>query len=233
MRRQSIFAAAVAIALVAWFAGQLGTAAPIPSDFSARVDNPWFPLKPGTVYVYHGVKDGQTARDVVRVTHETKRIDGVPCAVVEDRLYLRGRLHESTTDWYTQDKQGNVWYYGESTAELDKHGRVTSTEGTWQAGRHGAQPGIYMPAHPKVGQSGRQEFYKGHAEDHFQVLSLRASVRVPYVSSNHALLTKEWTPLEPGTIDHKLYVRGIGTVLERTVKGAVERDVLVSVRSGP
>jgi hypothetical protein len=107
---------------------------------------------------------------------------------------------------------------------------VTSTEGTRRAGVDGAQPGIYMPAHPKVGQAGIQEFYKGHAEDHFQVLSLSATASVPYTSSKKALLTKEWTPLEPGVIDHKLYVRGIGTLKEEAIKGGRERAVLVDVR---
>src|SRR5207302_3504873 len=118
----------------------------------------------------------------------------------------------------------------ESTAELDRHGRVTSTEGTWQAGRDGAVPGIYMPADPKVGRSGRQEFYKGHAEDHFQVLDEHASVSTPGASSHDALLTKEWTPLEPGVVDHKLYVRGVGVALEQTIKGGDERNELVSVK---
>jgi hypothetical protein len=208
----------------------LTLASPSPSNFTARVDNPWFPLRPGTVYVYRGVKDGQPSRDVITVTHRIKRIEGVPCVVVEDRLYLRDKLHERTTDWYTQDRRGNVWYFGESTAELDRQGRVTSTEGTWQAGRAGAIAGIYMPAHPQVGRTGRQEFYKGHAEDHFEVLSLRADVRVPYTASSNALLTKEWTPLEPGVVDHKLYVRGIGTVLEQAIKGGTERNEIVSVR---
>jgi hypothetical protein len=208
----------------------LALASPSPSGFSARVDNPWFPLRPGTTYVYRGVKDGEPARDVLTVTHDVKAIQGAPCVVVKDRLYLRGRLEERTTDWYTQDARGNVWYFGESTAELDARGRVKTTEGTWQAGRAGAKAGIYMPAHPTVGRSGRQEFYEGHAEDHFEVLSLHASVRVPYTSSSRALLTKEWTPLEPGVVDHKLYVRGIGTVLEQTVKGGDERQELVSVR---
>ena len=86
-----------------------------------------------------------------------------------------------------------------------------------------------MPAHPRIGQSGRQEFYKGQAEDHYRVLSLEASITVPFVSSRHALLTEEWTPLEPGTLDHKLYVRGIGQVKEQAVKGPHELAVLVSV----
>ncbi len=178
------------------------------------------------------MKDGHSSRDVVTVLNTTKRIQGVPCVVVDDRLFLDGRLGERTTDWYSQDKAGNVWYFGESTAELDSKGHVTSTEGTWQAGRDGAVAGIYMPANPAVGNSGRQEFYKGHAEDHYRVLDLQASVTTPYTKSNAALLTEEWTPLEPGALDHKLYVRGIGVVLEKSVKGGNELAELVSVRHG-
>jgi hypothetical protein len=197
--------------------------------FSAKVTNAWFPLTPGTTYVYRGVKDGLPSRDIVTVAHETTTIAGAPCAVVHDRLYLRGRLRERTTDWYAQDRAGNVWYFGEDTAELDAAGHVTSREGTWRAGRDGAVAGIYMPAHPRPGQSGRQEYYRGHAEDHYRVVRLHASVTAPYVTSHDGLLTAEWTPLEPGVLDHKLYVRGIGTVLEQTVKGGDERNALVSL----
>lgn len=208
----------------------LATAArPNPSDFTTNVNNPWYPLKPGTTYVYRGSKDGQPSRDVLTVTHLTKKIEGVPCVVVKDRLYLRGHLGERTTDWYTQDRKGNVWYFGEATAELNKQGHVTGTAGSWMAGVHGAKPGIYMFAHPKLGQSARQEYFKGQAEDHFQVVKLNASVKVPYGTSKRALLTKEWTPLEPGVIDHKYYLRGVGTVLEQTVKGGTERAELISV----
>ena len=203
-----------------------------PALFADRVTNPWFPLRPGTTYVYTGMRDGQPSRELFTVTRATKTIQGVRCTVVSDRLYLRGRLHERTTDWYAQDRGGAVWYFGEQTAELDARGHVTSTEGTWQSGVDGAKAGIYMSARPRVGQSFRQELYPGHADDHFAVVSLTASVSVPYVTSHHALLTKEWTPLEPGVLDHKLYVRGIGTVKEETVKGGSERNVLVAVRRG-
>ena len=201
-----------------------------PGRFVDRVTNPWFPLRPGTTYVYEGERDGQPSRELFTATRLTKTIQGVRCTVVHDRLYLRGRLRERTTDWYAQDRRGAVWYFGEQTSELDARGRVASTEGTWQSGVDGAKAGIYMPAQPRVGQSFRQELYAGHAEDHFRVLSLDASVSVPYISSRHALLTKEWTPLQPGVVDHKLYVRGVGTVKEETVKGGAERNVLVAVR---
>jgi hypothetical protein len=203
-----------------------------PARFTARVTNPWFPLLPGSVYVYRGVKDGERSREVMTVTHRTKTIDGAPCVVVSDLLYLRGRLEERTTDFYTQDAKGNVWYFGENTAELDRKGRVKNRSGSWRAGVDGAKPGVFMFTHPTPGRSARQEFYKGQAEDHFQVLRGNASVVVPFASSRHALLTKEWTPLEPGVIDHKYYLRGIGTVLEQTARGPLERNELVSFRRG-
>ena len=221
------------LAAVAAFAATQGVAArnrsavPPASSFSGTVTNPWFPLKPGVRYLYAGEKDGLPSRDVVIVTHHVRSLAGVPCAAVRDRLYLRGRLRERTTDWYSQDSRGNVWYFGENTAELDAHGRVTSTEGTWAAGVRGAEPGIYMPAHPRVGQTARQEFYRGHADDHFKVIGLFGNVSGG--GRKNALLTEEWTPLEPGTLDHKLYVRGIGTVLEHTERGGDEHAELVSV----
>ena len=190
-------------------------------NFSAHVDNPWYPLKRGTVWRYRGSEGKDRTSNVVRVTHRTKRIKGVPCVVVRDRVYTNGHLSESTLDYFTQDGRGTVWYFGEATRELDRHGRTTSREGSWQTGRHGAKPGIIMPAHPRVGFSARQEYRKGHAEDHFKILSKHKSVKVPYGRFHRrAMLTREWTPLEPGVIDHKYYVQGIGTVKEQQVAGS-------------
>jgi hypothetical protein len=200
--------------------------------FSADVTNTWFPLRPGSVYRYRGVKDGQPSREVMRVTHRTRMIDGAPTVVVSDLLYLRGKLEERTRDYYTQDADGNVWYFGEDTAELDPNGQVKTREGTWHAGVDGAKPGIFMYAHPRVGDSARQEYLSGQAEDHFQVLRRGVVVTVPFKSFRGGLLTKEWTPVEPGVLDHKYYARGIGTVLEQTVKGGNERNALVSFTRG-
>jgi hypothetical protein len=188
--------------------------------YTASVTNPWFPLPPGRVWVSTGVKDGEPARDVMTATRRTVMIAGVPCRVVNDLLYLSGRLAERTTDYYSQDRAGNVWYFAEDTAELDKAGHVTNTSGTWRAGVKGAKPGIFMTAKPAVGQTHRQEYLPGEAEDHFRVVAVARTV----------VRTIEWTPVEPGVLDHKLYVRGIGTALELTVKGGDERLELVSVR---
>jgi hypothetical protein len=231
MRRLTPWTVAIAVLAVAvGSAGETGMAAAGGPRFSARVDNEFFPLKPGTKYVYKGLDSGRPARDVVFVAHRVKMIEGAPCVVVRDRLFIRGNLEERTRDWYTQDRRGRVWYFGEATAELDKNGNVTSREGSWQAGRDGAEAGIFMPAHPRVGQSFRQEYYKGHAEDHFKIIAVYRSVAPPGVIDG--LLAKEWTPLEPAVVDHKMYTRGIGEVSERTVRGGHDLLELRSVRTG-
>jgi hypothetical protein len=203
-----------------------------PSDFVARVDNPFFPLKPGSRWHYRGVDGDGRFTDNMRVTHRTKKIEGVQATVVHDVVLRHGKPREVTSDWYAQDRHGNVWYFGENTKELDRHGHVTSREGSFKAGRDGARPGVLFPGHPRVGLSARQEYYKGHAEDHFKVLDRHARVSVPYVASHHAVKTKEWTPLEPSIVEHKYYVRGVGDVKEVTVKGPKERLRLVSFHSG-
>lgn len=231
MRTRTIAGAAAAALLAAVPAAPAAAAAGHRHGFTPRVTNPWFPLRPGDRWVYRGQEGGAPSRDVVRVAHRVKHIDGVPCAVVRDHLYRNGRLAERTTDWYTQDRHGTVWYYGEATAELDRHGHVKNREGSWRSGRHGAHAGIFMPAHPRVGQSFQQEDFQGHAEDHFSVLDLHATIRTPVGTyRRRALKTKEWTPLEPGVRDRKWYVRGIGQVAEATIRGGTDHAKLVAFR---
>jgi len=203
---------------------------PAPSAFTrGRVDNPWFPLKPGTKWVYQGSDDGDRTRDVVIATYRTRMIDGVRCRVVFDRVWTDGRLSERTRDFYAQTKHGTVWYFGERTATLDRHGDVISYEGSFTSGIDGAQAGVFMKAHPRSGPSYFQEYYPGHAMDRFTVLRRGAHVSVPLLRSHHALITRETTPLEPGVVDHKIYVRDIGDVQEATVKGGSERLHLVAM----
>ena len=219
-------AAALVLAATAG-CGSKNRAHPVPPNgvasvaFVARVDNPWFPLTPGATLRYTGETDGVPGVDVFAVTHDTKRILGVTATVVHDRVILRGRLAEETLDYYAQDARGNVWYLGEDTKELDRHGQVKSRSGTWRAGVDGARAGIFMPAHPRVGQSFRQEYYKGEADDHFRVVRI----------DGDRLITNEWTPLEPGVLDAKFYKRGIGTILEVTLKGGDERWALKKVQT--
>ena len=202
-----------------------------PADFSPDVTNPWFPLTPGRTLVYTGTKDGQKALNLVATTSRTKKIDGVTTRVVEDRLYLSNVLEERTSDYYAQDRCGNVWYFGEDTAELDRHGNIVDTEGTWHAGVDDAQPGVFMQAHPQLGRRFRKEWYEGHAEDVFKVIDRSAAIAVPAGSFRHALRTAERTALEPEVLDNKYYVRGIGEVAELSVKGPRETQRLVEIIS--
>ena len=178
-----------------------------PADFTTTIDNEYFPLKPGTTFVY----EGGAERDEFAVTSNTKKVMGVECVVIVDKAWEAGKLIEKTYDWHAQDKEGNVWYFGEDTMEYD-NGKVVSTKGSWEAGVDGAKPGIIMQADPKAGETYRQEYYEGEAEDMAKVLSLNESVTVPYGSFDHVLETKEWTPLEPGYVEHKYYAPGVGFV---------------------
>jgi hypothetical protein len=203
-----------------------------PSDFVRRVDNPWLPFVPGNKWRYRGVDTSGRFHDNERVTHRSKKIEGVRVTPVHDVVRKDGKPREITNDFYAQDRHGNIWYFGENTRELDRHGHVTSREGSFKAGRDGARPGVLFPGHPRVGQKGRQEYYKGHAEDHFKILSTSGNVTSPFVSSHHAVRTREWSPLEPNTYDNKWYVRGVGDVKEKTVRGPKEKLHLVSFHHG-
>ncbi|QYJ16669.1 hypothetical protein Rxycam_02504 [Rubrobacter xylanophilus DSM 9941] len=207
-----------------------------PYDFVKRIDNPYFPLRPGTTLVYEGKTREGIERTEFHITRQTKEIMGVECTVVRDRVFLDGELIEDTFDWHAQDKEGNVWYFGENTKEYE-NGKVVSTEGSWKAGVDGAKPGIVMQANPRVGDSYRQEYYRGHAEDMAEVLStdasgLNDSVSVPYGSFHNVLMTKEWSPLEANVLEYKYYAAGVGEIGEEGVLGEPGQSVLVSVKGG-
>ncbi len=206
-----------------------------PSNFVKEIDNPYFPLEPGTTWVYEGETPEGTERVEDTVLQKTRSVMGVECVVLRDRVWLNGELIEDTVDWHAQDKEGNVWYFGEYTKEYE-NGKVVSTEGSFEAGEEGALPGIIMPAHPKVGDSYRQEYLKGEAEDMAEVLSrngagLNGSVSTPYGSfSKDVLVTKDWTPLEPDILEHKYYAPGLGLIGETKVTGPSEKIELIDFK---
>lgn len=199
-----------------------------PANFVDKVDNPYFPLVPGTTYVYEGQTEEGVEHVEDYVTLETRDVLGVSCIIVRDRVSVDGELVEETFDWYAQDKDGNVWYFGEDAKEYEGE-QVESTAGSWEAGVDGAQPGIIMKAKPQVGDSYRQEYYEGEAEDMAEVLSLTESTSVPYGSFDNLLKTKDWTPLEPGIAEHKYYANGIGLILEEVVEGGSGRIELIDI----
>jgi len=204
-----------------------------PREFSSDIDNRYWPMRPSTRWIYRET-DGQGGeqRVVVIVERRTKRVaNGVEARVVHDVVTERGRAAEITDDYYAQDVEGNVWYLGEATATY-QHGRRVSTEGSFEAGVDGAQAGIVMPAHPRVGMRYRQERYEGHAEDRAKIVSLDERVRVPLRRFRHTLMTLETSPLEPDVLEAKFYARGVGVVLALDLSGGADRERLVRVTGG-
>jgi len=183
-----------------------------PANFGGPIDNPYFPLIPGRTLIYEAHTVDGIKRNTVSATHETVQILGITCVQVHDVVYLNGERIEDTLDWFAQDHQGNVWYFGENTLEIS-NGLVVSTEGTFTSGVNGAKPGIIMEAHPAVGDAYRQEFVLGTGEDSEQVVSLDKTVRVPYGTFDHCVEIEETTALEPTVIVHDFYARGIGPIM--------------------
>ncbi len=189
-----------------------------PADFTHVVDNPYFPLVPGSTFTLLEKDGGESRENKITVTDDTKTIMGVKCVVVRDTVTLNGVVLEDTFDWYAQDKQGTVWYFGEATQEFESDGRV-NTKGSWEAGVNG-QPGIIMLANPKPGQPYRQEHSPKNAEDMGQVVAVGESVTVPHGTFNDCVKTKDWSLLESGH-EHKWYAKGVGVVRTESSSGEV------------
>jgi len=206
-----------------------------PANFVGAITNPYFPLTPGTTFVYQG--GGETI--VTEVTKETKVILGVTCVVVRDRAYVGatwnsstkevqgGEKIEDTLDFYAQDVLGNVWYLGEIAQQFE-NGDLVRIDGSWRAGVNGAKPGIIMQAAPLVGDIYRQEFLLGEAEDLAQVISLGETVTGvfggPY---SDTVKTKDFSPIEPDAIENKIYAAGVGLVKEFDVSNPGQPLVLI------
>jgi len=199
-----------------------------PADFTTEITNPYWPMAPGDRWVYRET-DGQGGEQLVEVTvtDRTKTIMGIEARVVHDVVSENGQIIEDTFDWYAQDADGNIWYLGEDTKEFE-NGKVRTTAGSWEAGVDGAQAGIALPAAPEPGLTYRQEYYAGEAEDAATVLSLDEWVEVPAGSYQGVLMTKDYTPLHPEILEHKLYAQDVGPVLALGISGGADREELLS-----
>jgi len=204
-----------------------------PDELTTRIDNPYWPMRPGTRWTYRETEGDSVQRVVVIVTHETKRMaDGVTARVVRDTVTEDGELVEDTKDFYAQDRQGTIWYLGEQTAEFE-NGRLATREGSFEAGANGALPGVIVPAHPEAGMEYRQEYYQGQAEDDGAVLSTEEMAQVPYGFFRNALLTRDTNALEPKVLEYKLYAKGVGPVLTLGASGGASREELLEVDQAP
>jgi hypothetical protein len=200
-----------------------------PDEFTTEITNPYWPMRPGSRWVYRETDKDDVKKVVVTVTDRTKRIaNGIEARVVHDVVSQDGEPVEVTDDWYAQDSEGNVWYLGEDTAEYE-NGKIVSREGSFEAGVDGAQPGIAVPADPEVGLAYRQEYYAGEAEDKAKVLALDAQASVPFGSFEGVLQTEDVNPLDdPPQVEHKFYARDVGPVLVIGISGGSGREELLS-----
>ena len=201
-----------------------------PASFSANITNPYWPMKPGTRWIYHNVEEGNPPQDIVVVaTTTTKKLaNGVTARVVRDTARVKGHITEDTIDWYAQDADGNVWYMGEQTAEFE-NGKIASRAGSWEAGKDGAMPGIMLPAEPQVGQKYRQEYKKGEAEDNGEVLATNNLVETTAGSYKKSLVTMDTSAVETTAVEYKFYAPGVGPLLALDTSGGAAREELVKI----
>lgn len=203
-----------------------------PDNFVTTIDNPYFPRIPGARYVYEGQTADGLERVELEILTETRQIMGIQATIMHDVVYLNGELIEETFDWFAQDKEGNVWYLGEDVDNYE-NGVLTDHDGSWEAGVDGALPGIVMFANPAehIGETMRQEYYAGIAEDAADLLSITQKVAVPFGSFDHVLQTYDYTPLDADAQEHKFYAAGIGEI--RTVDLLTgEETVLIEYTPG-
>src|SRR6266851_10528229 len=180
----------------------------VPADFSTTIDNKYLSYPPGLMLSFVQTDGNVVEQDVMT---DTKMVLGVTTVVVHDFLKTKdGMTLEDTYDYYAQDKVGNVWYFGEDTKAYS--GAVVSTTGSWIAGVNCASPGIVMEAHPQVGDTYRQEYRPGEAEDEAAIVGLSEAVTVPYGMFDNCIKTKEFTVLAPGDIENKYYCPQVGLV---------------------
>jgi hypothetical protein len=214
--------------------GDAGDYAPTidPAEFVDVIDNRHLPYAIGSRWVYEGDSDGEAERIEIEVLAETREIMGVTATVVRDTVYVDDEIVEDTFDWFAQDRDGNVWYFGEDTREFED-GVAVNAEGAWEAGIDGALPGIVMPAAPAVGDAFRQEYYAGEAEDMGEILEVGVARSIDFGEFDDIVVMEQWTPLEPDVVEEKWFASGVGMIYETKTAGGEESAELVEFTPGP
>ncbi|MDP9249277.1 MAG: hypothetical protein M3M85_02055 [bacterium] len=184
-----------------------------PAEFTTKITNPYFNLPVGRKFIYEGETSGGKERIEIEILSETKEVMGVATLVYWDRVWLDGELIEDTRDYLAQDKEGNVWYFGEDVDNYEE-GVLADHDGSWLAGVDGAKPGIWMKANPKVGEEYFQEYYKGVAEDKGKIISLTENVTIPYGAFSNCLKTYDFTALDKESKEYKYYCKEMGGLVQ-------------------
>ncbi len=197
-----------------------------PADFTHVISNKYYTLKPGTKATYEKKTSKGIKRVEIEATGETRKVMGVTALVVRDREWLNDQLAEDTRDWVAQDKDGNVWYFGEAVDNYED-GKLVDHDGSWEAGVDGALPGIVMLSNPKVGDTYRQEYYPGKAEDMGTVVAVGKKITVRQGAFEDCVQIRDWSRIKEGEVEHKYFCAGAGLlVLEEK---ATERLELVTL----
>jgi hypothetical protein len=204
-------------------------------DESATVDNEWFPLVPGTRYVWEGraFEDGDRVdrRVVFTVTDLTKVIGGVRAVVGWDRDFNDGKLGESELVFFAQDKYGNVWHLGQYYELYDEEGEFEGGR-VWVVGDpEGSRAGIAMKAQPELST---HSYSQGYApppyfwDDRSRVYDTGVRTCVPVDCYDNALVVEEFERPIPGAYQLKYYAQGVGNVrVGWRGKNEEEREVMV------
>lgn len=184
------------------------------------ITNPFLPLAGLHRDVLTGTDGGKPARveRTARPGTRVFRVNGQPVTamIVEDRDYADGQLAEATRDYFAQADDGTVYYLGESVDEY-RRGKIVGHGGAWLTGERGAQPGVLMAAHPKVGDQWQSEVVPIIAEERDLVVSVNETVTVPAGTYRHCVKVKEMVPGEAA--EYKFYAPGVGVVQEVPVGG--------------
>jgi hypothetical protein len=204
-----------------------------PAEFTTEIDNRYWPMAPGSRWVYRETEGDESQRVVVTVTDRTKTIAGIEARVVRDVVSdeATGDPVEVTDDYYAQDADGNIWYLGEDTTEYE-NGKPVSTAGSFHAGVDGAEAGVAMPADPQQGLTYRQEYYAGEAEDVGEVLRTGEQAEAAFGRFDDVLVTRDINPLEPKIVEYKFYAPDVGPLLTLDVSGASGREELLRYTPG-
>lgn len=186
-----------------------------PEDFTEGVIHPYYPLAPGSLWVYEAESDNGTRTVTVEVLDEPRDINGVPATVVRRTVTLDGEQLEDARLWFAQDRNGTVWRLGE--------------EGTWRWGVEGALPGVQMPTSPAADEERYVQAYQPDGvREEAAVVDEGAVVEVPFGTFEDTITVREWDDGADAATLH--YTRGIGLVQREPVDGPVE--VLVSYVPG-
>ncbi|MEO6130536.1 MAG: hypothetical protein ABIQ02_01720 [Saprospiraceae bacterium] len=179
-----------------------------------NLTNPYYLLEVGKVYHLEGqTADGFEVVEEQRST-ETKIILGITCVVGKFVAKVDNVIIEQADDWYAQDIDGNLWYFGEYVNNYSLSGVLENHNGSWEAGVDGAKPGIAMPANPTLGMKYREEYYFNNAEDEAEITAVNLDVTTPFGHFTNCIETKNYTALEPTQIEHKIYAPGVGLIKE-------------------